>query len=601
MARIPDEIIAEVRERIDIVALVGEKVELKKVGRSFKGLCPFHHEKTPSFHVLPDKRFFHCFGCQKNGDPFRFIMELEGKTFVEAVRECAGRVGITIPERETTPAEQARLDARSRFYEVNAVAAAFYREVLASEAGATGRSYLKKRGIGSEIADVFQLGMAPEAWDGLARRLHARHISPDLPETLGLIAPRRTGGSYDRFRNRLMCPVILPAGEVVAFSGRTLGDDPAKYINSPGSPIYTKGHVLFGLHAARTAFRARERAILVEGNFDVIALHQAGFAETVAPLGTALTDRHVHSLRLLVPRVILCLDGDRAGRAAILRDIMTLLEAGVETRVAALPDGEDPDSFVRKNGPAAMDALISKAQPAVEYFIYEAWARSDSSSADQRSVAIKEAAPVIAKIGDDTKREILIGELATALGVERQILSRAVIRARAGSLHGDEGHSPRSRGEGLPVRVKSASPAAPPPQELKILVLLADHPNLMADAEAADARSLLTDERLRDMYSAALMGQSLVQAAPPELRELVAREVLNGSYMSLQDPHRTLAEMLRALHRERLQAEGDALGLRIKEAERRGDVALARELAMRRLQTRNLADDLRRRPKEEPR
>lgn len=602
MARIPEEAISRIRDAVDIVAVVGESVQLKKTGNSFRGLCPFHREKTGSFYVVPDKKFFHCFGCQKSGDVFRFVMEMQGKTFAEAVRELGRRAGIEVPDHET-PSDRARRNERARFLEVNAIAAAFFREVLRGDEGIAGRKYLLSRGIGEEVADTFQLGMAPDAWDLLAKRLEARRVPMEAAVTLGLVAPRKGGrGHYDRFRNRLMCPILLPAGEVVAFSGRILGEagpDVPKYVNSPGSPVYTKGHHLFGLHAARAEFRRKGRAILVEGNFDVIALHQAGFRETVGPLGTALTEKQVDVLRLLAPMVVLCLDGDAAGRNAALKDLPALMAAGVETRVAPLPEGEDPDTFVRKHGPEAFETLIARAQPAVEYFIHEVWGRSDRSS-DRRARALREAAPVVARISDEARREIVIGELAAALDVDPRVVRRAVATSAEAPRRGNAPPKPPVPAHaGRPVPVGPTPP--PPPKELKILAILADHPDLVEVAEREGARELLTDPRLRDMYSAARGGRSFAEwATPQELSDVVITEVLSGQYKSLADPARALIDALRNLRRDRLAAAVEDLDRRIKDAERRGDRVLARELVKRMIETRNEADRLRRRP-EEPR
>ena len=577
MARIPEELISEIRDRTDIVAVVGEHVDLRKAGREFKGLCPFHQEKTPSFHVIPDKRFFHCFGCQKHGNVFDFVMEMQGKSFVEAVHDLARRAGVAVPEREESPEERARRDEKSRLFDVNALAAAFYREHLAAEAGARGREYLAGRGIEGAVAETFQLGMAPDAWDGLARRLETRKVPPALGVTLGLVAPRRSGpGHYDKFRNRLMCPVILPGGEVVAFSGRTLAPpDPEtpKYVNSSASPVYLKGHVLFGLHAARAAFRARGRALVVEGNFDVIALHQAGFAETVAPLGTALTDRQIETLRLLAPRVVLCLDGDKAGRNATLKDIGPLVTAGVDARVVGLPAGEDPDSFVRKHGAPALEELIQRAQPALGYFLHEVFGGSDRS-ADRRAQVVREVAPLLAKLDDGPKRDILVGELAQGLDVDARVVRRAMA-----------GHEVSV---GAPAAVSGPRAAGPvPSKELKIIAILADHPDLMALAEKEDVGSLLTDGRLRDMYSAARSGRSLWEVAP-------FKEVLSGEFKSLPHPSRALFEAIRMLRSERLEATVRQLQTQLNDAQRRGDATLARELSLRVLETRNKADALKR-------
>ena len=573
MARIPDELKAEILERVDLVALIGERVQLKKAGTArHKGLCPFHQEKTPSFHVLEDKRFYHCFGCQKSGDAIRFLMEIDGKTFGEAARELAGKVGVTLPET-SSPEDRARMGERGRLLEVNAVAASFYREVLQSEGGLRGREYLRSRGIGDEVAETFRLGMAPDAWDALVRRLEARKQSHEAALALGLIAPRtKSSGFYDRFRHRLMCPVLLPAGEVVAFSGRTLGGDPEapKYINSPGSPVYAKGKELFGLHAAQASFRRKERALVVEGNFDVIALHQAGFAETVAPLGTALTERQVETLRRLTPRVVLCLDGDRAGRAAALKDIALLVAAGVESRIVDLPDGDDPDSFVRAHGAEALEKKIAGAPLGVDFFLFAIWGGTNRS-AETKAQAIREAADLLSKVPDDTRKAILVHQFAQGLDVDAGVLRRAI---------------------GAPQRmiappVRPQKPQLPPAKELKVIQLLWDHPELFDLADQLGVRSLLTDVRLRDMYSASHAGRPVHESVPADLMDVVTGSA--GEFKNIPDPASTLKDAVRSLERDHLQTQIRDIDRRFKDAVREGNSALARELSMLLVQTQRKA------------
>jgi DNA primase len=590
LALIPDEVVGEIRDRADVVAIIGEHVQLKKAGVNWKGLCPFHQEKSPSFHVHPDRHTFYCFGCHKKGDVFGFLMELQGKSFGEVVRELGERTGVPIPERPASPEEMARRSERSRLLDVNAVASAHFRALLAqSDAG---WAYLRSRGIGAEVAETFQLGFVPDGWDSLIRHLESRRIPLEPALTVGLVARRQNNkGHYDRFRNRLICPVILPAGEIVGFSGRTLdsGDpETPKYLNSPESLVYKKSQLLFGLHAARPHFARRGRALLVEGNFDVVALHQAGFVETVAPLGTALTAEQVDTLRRLAPAVILCLDGDKAGRAAALRAIPLLQAAGVITKVAALPDGEDPDSFVRRHGAAALDALIAAALPAVNYFLDQLWYRTDRS-ADARAAALREAAPLISAVGDSIKRDLVIEEFARALDVDARHVRATVAVADRGSV---------SRESPAP-RPPTASP--PPPNELKLFGILADHPDLLPEADDLGIRSLLTDNRLRDMYSRRLAGQSFIDAAPADICDLVAQEVLSGAYARVANPRATLASVVRTLEREKLDQENVHISRAIKDAQRLGDTTRVRELILKQMETRKLADDLSRRPEENPR
>ncbi len=430
---IPPETIALVRERTNIVTLIQEAVpSLKKRGRSWVGLCPFHREKTPSFHVNPERGFFHCFGCKESGSAIDFVMKQDGYTFPEAVRMLAERCGVVVEEESRPAAEVDRQKkARDDLYAALAVAASFYEKMLREHPE---REYaleeLEKRGVlpswagapGERAAiddtlQAFRIGYAPNEWDALARYLRDQGISPQTAETVGLLAPRSGGsGHYDRFRHRLMFAVTDTQGRPIAFSGRALreppsgagaregqgkSDPPPKYINSPESPIYTKGQLLFGLFQARHAIRQEEKAILVEGNFDVVTLHARGVANVVAPLGTAFTEEQAKLLRRYAGEVVLCFDGDAAGRKATRLARDPCRSAGLTVRVARLPDGIDPDQLVRDKGPEAIAEAVGAAQGLLEFLIEDALDASFASAdAYERAARVKEVVRLIAEEDD---------------------------------------------------------------------------------------------------------------------------------------------------------------------------------------------------------
>lgn len=607
MGLIPEETIREIRERADIVAVVGQHVDLRKAGRNHKGLCPFHNEKSPSFNVNGDKQFYYCFGCQKKGDVFTFVMEYEGKSFTEAAETLAGRFGITIPQRTESPNEMRQRSERGRMLEINRLAADFYRMILHDEQrGAPGRRYLRERGVDERTAEAFHLGYAPDDWHALGSYLAAQNASVELACQVGLLVRQpRASGVYDRFRDRLMCPVILPGGEIAGFSGRLLGSaaasggdtrndaqhaaqKAAKYINSPESLVYKKSKLLFGLHRARDAFRRRGRAILVEGNFDVINLHQAGFEEAVAPLGTALAEHQVDQLRRLADEVVLLYDGDAAGRAASLKALEALATADVKVRIAPLPPGEDPDGMLTSGRTDELTNLLSRAQPGIEYFIHEVWSRS-AASADGRAAALAEAARVFANVANPTKRDLITGTLAAAMGLEPELVRRALTRREAS----DE-RTARAPAPDQPVRPASAQPPARlPREELPILAILSDHPELLEAAEEQDVFSLLTDARLRDIYCAARQGSpmlSALEAAPEDIAPLVAKHVLAGTYASVKDPLHCLTEAVQRLRSSRRRIQLAQLQRQAEEAGRRGDIARQRELVKEILTTRRQVD-----------
>jgi DNA primase len=390
--------IALVRERTNIVTVIQESVpSLKRRGRSWVGLCPFHKEKTPSFHVNPDRGFFHCFGCQESGSAIDFLMKHDGLTFPEAVRALAERCGIEVQEdhkRDTTEVDRQKKH-REDLYAVMNVAATFYeRQLHDHEQRKYAIDELHKRGLEptADVIQAFRIGYAPAAWDSLAVHLKAQGLSPALAEQVGLLVPRQgSSGHYDRFRHRLMFGVSDTQGRVVAFSGRALAeiedvgsdaarggqggqsprDPPPKYVNSPESPIYTKGNLLFGLFQARHAIRHDDVAVIVEGNFDVVSLHARGLANVVAPLGTAFTDEQAKLLRRYTNRVVLCFDGDPAGKKATRAAREPCNIAGLSARVAAMPQGADPDSVARDKGIDAVKDVVSRARELLYFLIAE--------------------------------------------------------------------------------------------------------------------------------------------------------------------------------------------------------------------------------------
>jgi DNA primase len=583
MGMIPEDVIGEIRSRADIVAVIGQHVQLRKAGQSHKGLCPFHSEKSPSFNVNGAKGFFYCFGCQKKGDVFTFVMEYEGKSFSEAAESLARLTGVTLPEREEDPAaRRAAVEARSekaQLFRVNQLASEFFRERLADGGGEAGRAYLAERGVSDEVATRFQLGYAPDEWGALADFLVQKKVPARLAEAVGLIAPRqRAGGHYDRFRHRLVCPVMMTAGEVVGFSARQLdgaavtasssGDPPAKYINSPESPIYKKSKLLYGLYQARDGMRTTGRAVLVEGNFDVISLHQAGVTETVAPLGTALTEEQAELLRRLAGKVTLLYDGDKAGRAATLKALRVLIAAGVDVSIVALPAGEDPDSLAQKGGPAALAALFARPRPAVEYFIDHVWSTTDRSSAAYAS-AMREAAALLPAVKDELRRRHLVDHLASALGVP-------VERARGDLRAAYRGQAPAAAPAGeAPKPVISAQ--LPLTEEMDLLAYLAEFPDLLPVAEELDVLSLLTDSRLRDMYSAASGGRP-IWSSSPEISPEIAAHVLSGAKRAAAQPERAMRDAVAGLRKRREKETRQRLLRQLEQAERRRDDDLTREL-----------------------
>jgi DNA primase len=371
--RLDQSVIREIHTRIDIATFIGQYVSLKKRGRDLVGLCPFHGEKTPSFHVHPEEGFFKCFGCGAGGDVIAFAMKLENLPFSDAARMLAAKAGIALENED--PRAARRRSEREAIYEANAIAAAYFERMLRAPEGASARTYCEGRGFGAAVVERFHLGFAPDGWNGLTDELRAHNVDLELAAKAGLVKPSQRGGYYDFYRNRLMVPTYATTGEVIAFGGRELGSGEPKYLNTSTTPVYTKGDHLYALNIARRAAAENKTLIVVEGYLDCIALHQAGFGNAVAALGTAFSERQAHELRKYAENVFLCFDADTAGGNAATKTVdiasKVIEHTGSSVRIVALPPGDDPDSFVRSNGAAAFAELLEAARPAVELKLEE--------------------------------------------------------------------------------------------------------------------------------------------------------------------------------------------------------------------------------------
>ncbi|SBT06646.1 DNA primase [Candidatus Accumulibacter aalborgensis] len=428
---IPDSFIQELLHRVDVVDLIDGCVPLKKAGANFTACCPFHSEKSPSFTVSPSKQFYHCFGCGAHGTAIGFLMEYSGLGFVDALRELAARVGLQVPDgpgQGLPPGPKAKA-----LTEIMRRAARFYYEQLKVSEKAV--SYLKARGVSGEVARRFGLGYAPEEWQGLGIAFDD-YGSPEL-QLAGLVISNEQGRLYDRFRDRVMFPIVNQKGDVIAFGGRVLGHGEPKYLNSPETPLFEKGRELFGLPQARAAIRENETAIVVEGYMDVVALAQHGVGNAVATLGTATTPTHVQKLLRQADRVVFCFDGDNAGRKAAWRALENSIEILPEQKTigfAFLPEGDDPDSFVRQQGCAEFQRRIVEALPLSDFLLRELAGHCDLTTAEGRSRLVADAKPLLGRLQAPLLRLQLVKRLARASGfsqveVERLCELRPIARA----------------------------------------------------------------------------------------------------------------------------------------------------------------------------
>ncbi len=419
--RIPQSFIDELIARADLLDVIGARVTLKKAGSNYKGLCPFHDEKTPSFSVRPDQGFFHCFGCGAHGTAIGFLMDYENRSFPEAVRMLADILGLEVPGE----AAEAPDPETGRLHEALAAADRLYRQALREHTDAI--EYLKNRGIDGETAARFGIGYAPDAWDTALKALGKAGFGAEQLLAAGLVIENDKGRRYDRFRNRIMFPIRDPRGRVIGFGGRVLGDGEPKYLNSPETPVFHKGQALYGLYEARQKPGRPEQIVVVEGYVDVTTLAQHGVEPAVATLGTATTAEHVRQLTRLANRVVFCFDGDRAGRAAAWRALNVALPFGggqVEIRFLLMPEGADPDSLVRAEGADAFRARLDEAATLSRFMIDELKRASDPSDADGRAKLVAAARPLLEKLPAGLYRELLVGELADLAGLAPERFER---------------------------------------------------------------------------------------------------------------------------------------------------------------------------------
>jgi DNA primase len=505
MAGFGADVLDDIRARVDIVELVGQFVNLKRAGENWKGLCPFHTERTPSFTVNPKRGIFHCFGCGAGGDAFRFLMRHDRLAFPEAVRALAERTGVALAtSREAEPEATGKLEALRR---VMALAAEFYSRSLWEAGGAKAREYLDTRGVDTEVARRFGLGYAPASWDALLSRMKVEGVGDDLLVQAGLVLPRQTGGGfYDRFRGRLLFPIRDTQGRVVAFGGRALAGEEPKYLNSPETPLYVKGQILYALDVARAAMRERSRAILVEGYLDCLMAHQHGFTETVAALGTAFTPAQLGLLRRHADEVIALFDADAAGQKAASRieemmtdgpDIQDLgwsvsrkggfEKAGVfSVRVAVLPTGHDPDSLLRAEGAEALRARLDAARSLLSFVLDKALAEDDLGTPRGRATAHARVALLLSKVSNAEEATMLSREAGRRLGVDATQLW-----IEAQQLQGARARGRRIDPEPAATAAKSTVAAWPSPSfaERDLLALL-----LHFDDARAELLTVLEDE-----------------------------------------------------------------------------------------------------------
>lgn len=544
----------EVRGKNDIVEVISSYVKLERRGNRFVGLCPFHGEKTPSFNVLPDKQIYHCFGCKAGGDVFTFVQERDHLTFYEALVFLAKRARIPLPHEERTPEEDAAYRERRALYDALDLAARFFHAQLLSEPGKAGLEYLLQRGITEETIRQFRVGWAP-GYGRLYRSLTNR-FNPEVLQNAGLIVPRREGpGFMDAFYERVMFPITDLSGRVVGFGGRILQGNGPKYKNTAESPVFSKRNVLFGIGQAREAMRTKNQAILVEGYVDVIMPHQVGIKHVVAPLGTALTDEQCAVLRRQAQQVIVAFDSDTAGQLATLRGLEKLYDIGCDVRILHLPDGKDPDEYIRAHGAPAFQRCIDESVPLIEFKLRLALTRNAGNSAETKAKAVEAVARVLAALESDVLREEYVHKVANELAstpldvrelklaIDRQmnrLLRQGFQNNQTDSRNNSRVFGPVSQAPALGGANPAGRLARPAPvdpvrkAEQLLLYLLLQYPTLLSRIETALGENPFEDPIHAAIYRVArpICARAVPGAGPvvtgvlDSLPEVEARQVL---------------------------------------------------------------------------
>lgn len=567
---IPRETIEEIRKKTDVVKVISEYVALKKRGKNYLGLCPFHSEKDPSFTVSSEKQLFHCFGCGEGGNIFAFLMKIENIGFAEAAAELGAKLGITVEKTTSSKAEGEKL------YEVTLFAAKFFRKCLEEETGKPAREYLETRGIKAETAKAFGLGLAPDGWDHLFKHLISRGVAPALIEKAGLTLPRESkDGFYDRFRNRLIFPIIDIRGRVIAFSGRALGEVEPKYLNSPDTPIYHKGETVFGLNLTREEIKKEKIAVLVEGNLDLLTAYQAGVKNIAAPLGTALTTNQCKLLARFADTIVLAFDADSAGETAAERSAELLRGQGLKVKVAEMRGAKDPDELIRKAGADAFKKAIASALPFLEFKLRRVALRHDLSEIEERARALREAGAILILEKDSFTQKEYAKMAARLLQVDADALLSEIKK-----------QSFYQRNPGKDLRRVVEKPASRVAEAEKKLIALAAQNRealdiLKKELSAEDFR-LPEAKAVADLiFGRSLAGSEnfvhhLIESSPNEgVRNFLTQILLDEN---LENSEKIMLDCIEVIKAERARGKIDALKIELQEAEKAGNFQKAAEL-----------------------
>ena len=561
-----EEKVSEIRDRSSIQEVVSDYVTLKKTGKNYKGLCPFHSEKTPSFMVNEEKQIFHCFGCGEGGDVFTFLMKAGQFSFPQAVEELAKRYGVQLPSRELSATQNKEMAKREALFHINQIASEYFHDLLTKRReGEEGRKYLSQRGISQEVIVEHRLGTSTDRWDGLVQYLQEKKVSLELAWELGLIFPKKREGWYDAFRGRILFPIFDLHQRIVGFGGRVIREGQPKYLNSPESSIYHKGEVLYGLQVAKRYATEKDCVIIVEGYFDLLTLHQYGLNHSVATLGTALTTQHIRTLKRYTKNLITLFDADQAGVQATLRSLPLFLEEEVAGKTIVLPKGEDPDGFLRKGNLEDFGKRAERAVPLIDFFFERLMKTTDVKSIDGKVSVAKEGVALLGKIPDKIRRDFYTKALAERLDVKESFLYE-MLR-----------FSPKEPSKvGEDFRKSSMERSFPKSEEI-VVRLMVHHPEVIPtiskEGVVKEFESPILQkiaEALEDLYQrkGRLDLPEALANFEEDLKGRLCEFAFQESGLEGGDQEKILQDCIQKIREKRLKKEKGELLKRIKEAEK---------------------------------
>ena len=567
-ARIPENLLENILSRVDIVEIISGYIPLKKAGRNFKANCPFHHEKTPSFTVSPDRQIYHCFGCGESGNAFKFLMRHERMEFPEAVEMLAKKTGVILPE-QNNPEAVRQVSLTTQLYKINELAVNFYENNLQASGTSTCRDYLLNRGVKLQTIKEFHLGLAGVGWDSLINYLRSKGISLSLMEKAGLILPKDAGGYYDRFRNRIIFPIFDIRSRVIGFGARVMDKTLPKYINSPETPVYIKGRNLFGLNLSKDYIRENDFAIIVEGYLDFMIPYQEGLNNIVASQGTALTLEQIRLLKRYTHNVVMIYDGDAAGEIATIRSLDMLIEEGINVKVVPLPKGMDPDTLVRQEGVSSLRVKLQTAKSLFDYKLEVLKCRHNIKDAHGKSKIASEMLSTIHKFDN----AVLRGEYTKRLSEEIKVPEHYILE----ELNKLRSSAPVPSGENLQVK-KSVS-WINPAEKLLIKFMLEERElidKIMQELSPADFSDMRTAKIVSLMHDLFTQGKNIEPSilmnyfSEDDASQLVCESIFMPEFLG-QEREKAVNDCIARIKVQRLRSQREHLHIQIKSAQSSGD------------------------------